>query len=311
MIAEADHPTQSSPATAQVLAGMGVAMIALAFSSIFIIKLEHASVPAAVIAFYRMALAAALIIPVAIVVKRREIVVPGRREAALLLLGGFFLAAHFGAWISSLAYIPIATSVVLVNSHPLLVAIASYVFLGERPSRGSAIGTVLGLLGMAIISGAGFRQVEFALVGDGLAILGALAVVGYFIVGRKIRARVSVLGYVAPLYAVCAAFLLIWILAGGYPLYPYGSEAWFYFAALAVVPTILGHSIFNWAIKHVRPSAVSIAFLGEPVIASILGLIFLEQRPPSSTLMGGPLILAGIYLATASGHRAPANESAE
>lgn len=279
---------------------MAFAVIALSFSAIFIKRLDLAGVPPLVIAFYRMALATLILLPAALALKRREIKTLGRREIMLLALGGFFLALHFGAWIASLKYLPIATAVVLVNSHPLFVVLASYFFLGEKPTRRSLAGTVIGLTGMLIISGDGLKNVETGLVGNALAILGALSVVGYFIIGRNLRARLSLLAYVTPLYAVCALFLLVWAVAAGNPLHPYGRTEWFYFAALAVVPTILGHTVFNWAIKHVKPTVISLAFLGEPVVAALLAFFFFSQQPPAATFIGGALVLAGIYLTTST-----------
>ena len=301
MTANQDEHELRRTSTTRVMTAMGFAVLALAFSSIFISKLERSAAPPLVIAFYRMAIATALLAPVAIALKRREIAALARRDLALLLLGGFFLAVHFGAWITSLKYIPISTSVVLVNSHPLFVVIASYLFLGEKPRRRSLLGTAVGLAGMIVIAHDALSGVQFALKGDGLALLGALAVVGYFIVGRKARTRISLLGYVTPLYAVCSLLLLIWALAAGEPLYPYSATQWAYFGALAVVPTILGHTVFNWAIRHVRPSAISLAFLGEPVAASLLAFVFFAQTPPLATFIGGAMVLAGVYLSMSAG----------
>jgi drug/metabolite transporter (DMT)-like permease len=249
-----------------------------------------------VIAFYRMAIATVLLTPPALVFKQKEIASLARADLGLLMLGGLCLAIHFGAWITSLKYIPIATSVVLVNSHPLLVVIASYFFLGERPSSRRLIGTAIGLAGMVIISHDALGDLKLAMKGDGLALLGALAVVGYFIIGRKARARVSLLAYVTPLYAACSLLLLLWVLIAGNSLGPYRVSAWAYLIALAVVPTIIGHTVFNWALKHVRPTAISVAFLGEPVVASVLALIFFGQSPPLATFIGGALVLAGVFL---------------
>ena len=151
---------------------------------------------------------------------------------------------------------------------------------------------------MVIISKDALSDLQLAFKGDGLAIVGALAVVGYFIVGRKARARISLLGYATPLYAVCAVFLLAMLLLTGSPLYPYSAKEWAYFAALAIVPTILGHTVFNWALKHVRPSVISLAFLFEPAVASIMAFFVFGQIPPSATFIGGALIMAGIYLTT-------------
>lgn len=287
-----------NPGTGPVMAGMALAVVALAFSSVFITKLEQTKVPALVIAFYRMAIATAVLLPPALVFRRREIASLARNDLGLLTVGGLCLAVHFGAWITSLKYVPIATSVVLVNSHPLFVVVASYFFLSERPSRRSLIGTAIGLAGMVVISHDAVGSLQPAIKGVGLALVGALAVVGYFIVGRKARTRISLLGYVAPLYALCCLFLLIWVVAAGDSLLPYTASTWVYFAALAIVPTVIGHTVFNWAIKHVRPTVISLAFLGEPVVASVLALIFFGQRPPLETFIGGALVLSGIYLTT-------------
>jgi drug/metabolite transporter (DMT)-like permease len=291
-----DSPIPEQQNRTRVTAGMSFAVLALAFSSVFITQLERAEVPPLAIAFYRMALATLLLTPVALLWKRREILALKGKELMLLGLGGLFLALHFGAWISSLRYIPIATSVVLVNSHPLFVVIASFLFLGQKPARRSLLGTFIGLIGMLIISKDGLSNAEFALKGDLLAILGALAVVGYFIIGSKVRSRVSLLGYVTPLYAACSIFLLLWTLAAGDRFYPYSPAVWGYFFALAIVPTILGHTVFNWAIKHVAPATISLVFLGEPIGASILAFLFFGQKPPAATFLGGALILSGIYL---------------
>src|ERR1044071_6652286 len=287
-----EKPTSSEPQATAVFAAMFFAVFALASSSIVVAKLER--VPAIVIAFYRMAMATALLMPAAIALKRRELMSFTRRDLALLVLGGVCLAIHFGAWITSLKYIPIATSVVLVNSHPLFVVIASYVFLGEKPNARSLTGTLIGVAGMLIISRDALTatqqsQSSNALLGDVLAVVGALAVVGYFIVGRKARASMSLLGYATPLYAVCAVFLLLWALLTRSPLAPYSAVEWTYFILLAVVPTILGHTVFNWALGHVRPSAISLAFLGEPVVAGLLAYLIFGQRPLRATFIGGAL----------------------
>jgi drug/metabolite transporter (DMT)-like permease len=298
------RPAESSELqTAAVFAAMFFAMFALASSSIFIAKLEQ--VPALVIAFYRMAMATALLMPAAIAFKRRELLALTRRDLLLLALGGLCLAIHFSAWITSLKYIPIATSVVLGNSHPLFVVIASAVFLGERPGARSLGGTLLGLAGMLVISRDAFinaQQSESSqpLIGDALAVVGALAIVGYFIVGRKARVRMSLLGYATPLYAVCSAFLLVMVFVTGGRLAPYRRGEWLYFVLLAVVPTIIGHTVFNWALRHVRPSAISVFFLGEPVVAALLAFAVFGQRPPLATYIGGTLILGGIYLTTSA-----------
>jgi drug/metabolite transporter (DMT)-like permease len=285
----------SHPGRTFVFAALGLGILGVSFSSIFTVQLARDNVAPLAIAFYRMAMATALLAPPTLIVERSEILSLTRKEWQFLIIGGLFLAVHFGSWITSLNYIPIATSAVLVNSHPLFVVLAAWLFLGEKPTRLGIIGTIAGLIGMLIIGREGFTA-EFALFGDTLAVIGALAVVGYFIIGRKVRVRLSLLGYVTPLYAACSFFLLIWALATQTTLFPFSVTDWIYFAALAIVPTILGHTVFNWAIKHVRPSTISVTFLGEPVIASILAFFFFRQQPSLATFIGGAFILCGVYL---------------
>jgi drug/metabolite transporter (DMT)-like permease len=275
---------------------MAGAVTALAFSSVFVKKLEGLDVPAVVVAFYRVALAALLLAPFTLWLKRKELIAMRRSEYALLLAAGLCLAVHFGAWIASLEYIPIAASVVLVDSHPILVAIASYFVLGEVLAPRSLAGAILGMVGTVVICKDGFLGMRSDLLGDGLALLGAFAMVGYLLAGRKVRNHVSLLGYATPVYLACSLFLLMWAGVSGSRVWPYGRVEWILFAALAIVPTILGHTVLNWAIRHVPATGISISFLGEPVVAAALAFFFFGQRPSTATLIGSTLVLAGIYL---------------
>jgi len=275
---------------------MAGAVTALAFSSVFVKKLEGLDVPAVVVAFYRVALAALLLAPFTLWLKRKELIAMRRSEYALLLAAGLCLAVHFGAWIASLEYIPIAASVVLVDSHPILVAIASYFVLGEVLAPRSLAGAILGIIGTVVICKDGFLGMRSDLLGDGLALLGAFAMVGYLLAGRKVRNHVSLLGYATPVYLACSLFLLMWAGVSGSRVWPYGRLEWILFAALAIVPTILGHTVLNWAIRHVPATGISISFLGEPVVAAALAFFFFGQKPSTATLIGSTLVLAGIYL---------------
>src|SRR5262249_47376482 len=168
----------------------------------------------------------------------------------------------------------------------ILVAIASHFILGEAISRRTFAGAITGVIGTAVICKDGLAGVRLALVGDGVALLGALAFVGYLLVGSRIRSRLSLLAYATPVYAACSMFLLVWAGGSGLPIWHYGTMEWVYFIALAVIPTILGHTVLNWAIKHVPATGISIAFLGEPVVAAGLAFLFLSQKPPMATLAG-------------------------
>jgi drug/metabolite transporter (DMT)-like permease len=228
--------------------------------------------------------------------KREEIKKLSRTDVMLLVVSGLFLAIHFGSWISSLKYISISSSVLLVASHPLFVVIASAVFLGELPTKRIIAGTTLGLGGAGLILGEGFAGLNKTVWGDLLALIGALSTVVYLLIGRRVRAHLSLLAYVVPAYAACTLLLLGWAVALGNRLTGYTGVEWALFLGLAVVPTILGHTVLNWAIKHVAASAISTALLGEPVVASVLALLFYNQIPSVYTVAGGALVLIGIYL---------------
>ncbi|HEU4389814.1 MAG TPA: DMT family transporter [Blastocatellia bacterium] len=284
----------------RVYLGMTAAVAALASSSIIVTSLEQREVAPIVVAFYRMAIATLILAPVAIATRRAETVAFARHRIGIVVLSGFCLAVHFGAWIASLKYLPISTSVVLVSSHPMLVVLASRFFLNEIPSRRSLAGIGLGLCGTAVVCWTGLKDLNQTLRGDLLALLGALALCGYVIIGRKSRTRVTLLAYVTPVYLLCSLLLIAGVIVSNARLFPYGRTEWLGFGLLALVPTVFGHTLMNWALRYVRASVVSAAFLGEPVLASVLALIFFEQAPGWSTVIGGSLILIGIYLTTSA-----------
>jgi drug/metabolite transporter (DMT)-like permease len=279
-----------------VYAAMAVGVVAVSSSSILITHLERRGVEPLVIAFYRMLLATSLLALPALKFKREEIKRLSRSDLMLLIVSGFFLAIHFGSWIASLKYIPISSSVLLVASHPMFVVVASAVFLGEFPTGRIIGGTILGLAGTGLILGEGFSGLNKALWGDILALIGALSTVVYLLIGRRVRAHLSLLAYVVPAYSACCILLLGWAVLLGNRFTGYSGLEWAYFLGLALVPTILGHTVLNWAIKHVAASAISTALLGEPVVASILALFFFAQIPSVYVVAGGSLVLIGIYL---------------
>ncbi|MHB9146345.1 MAG: DMT family transporter [Symbiobacteriia bacterium] len=275
-------------------AALAVGVGGASFSSIFIKLLD--GVPALVIAFYRLGLTALILAPLALIRYRRELTSLSRRDWLLSGLSGLFLAGHFAAWITSLSYTSVASSVVLVTLQPLFVLAGGYLFYREGTTRVGLAGVAAALVGAAVIgfgdAGGGSR----VLLGDALAFLGALLVAGYILVGRSVRQRVGVISYAFVVYAICAGVLLAVSLAMGLPLGGYSSHQWLLFWLLAIVPTIFGHTLFNFALGHLPAAVVSVAILGEPVGASILAAFMLRQLPTPTQLAGGGLILGGLYV---------------
>jgi drug/metabolite transporter (DMT)-like permease len=281
-----------------------VAIVGVSFASIFIRWSEsHALVKAT----YRMAFASLILLPLALGTRRREIANLGRRDLLIMLGIGIVLAIHFSTWISSLDYTTVASSVILVNSHPLIVALISHYLLRERVPGRAVLGVILGFAGVLIIA-LGDLGEGTGLLGDALAFIGAVMAALYIIGGRRLRQRVSLIPYVFVVYSATTFVLLLTTLALGPGVRP-GSDVareLLLFLALAVVSTILGHTLYNWALKYVKAPVVSAGLLGEPVGATLLALLLLAEVPSFTDMMGGVLALVGIYI-TARGMEVPSS----
>lgn len=286
-------------------------ILAVSTASIFI-RYAQQDAPSLVIAAFRLSLASLILGPLALTRFRTELRALTRREWLLGGLSGFFLALHFATWISSLEFTSVASSVVLVTTTPLWVALFAPLFLRETITRAILGGMVLALAGGIIIGlseacawnggllcgGAGQAESGLGLWGNFLALAGAWMAAGYIMIGRHLRAKMSLIPYIFVVYGMAALVLIVLMLgAGQTPLgYPLATYAWM--LALAVVPQLLGHSTFNWALGYLPASLVSITLLGEPIGSIILAYFLLRESPSPLELVGGVLILAGIYLAS-------------
>ncbi|MDQ3863973.1 MAG: DMT family transporter, partial [Actinomycetota bacterium] len=203
---------------------------------------------------------------------------------------------HFGFWISSLDYTSVAASVVLVSTQPVFVAVLAYLLFGERTSALSFLGIVVAIAGTAVI--AFDRTVGSAAVfGNMLALAGAITVAVYVLIGRSSRTRgVGALPYSIVVYSAAAATLVPVALVLGVRLWGYSGETWFWLAAITAGPQLMGHTVFNWALRYVEASIVSGTILAEPVVAALLAWLVLSERPGLLTIVGGAVVLAGLYL---------------
>lgn len=290
-------------------------VMAVSTASIFI-RYAQAAAGSLAIAAWRMALAGLILAPITLSSRRKELAALTRGEVALTLLSGLFLAIHFATWISSLAYTTVASSVVLVDTAPLWVGLLAPLLLREKISPPLMIGLGLALLGVVVValsdacnvSAAGLAcppvQAFFsgrASLGDLLALAGAVAAAGYLIIGRLVRKRISLLTYIFVVYSAAAVALVVVLLVSGQPAAGYPWTIYLWLLALAVIPQLLGHSSYNWALGYLPAAYVSIALLGEPVGSTLLAVIFLGEIPSVIKIAGAALILAGIYIASRLG----------
>jgi drug/metabolite transporter (DMT)-like permease len=266
-----------------------VAIVAISFASILI---RWSEAPPEVIAFYRMLLATMVLAPFALRSRNRsDLASLDRRTTAIMLAVGAVLAIHFYAFNASLELTSVASATVLVTSHPLLVGVLF--LLNERP-RSGGLGIVIGLGGVVVISFAdlGSGRVE----GDLLALVGMVAAAIYLLAGRVVRQRVGLINYVLIVYSSCTAALFLIALVNGSHLWPYPVQELMIFLALAIVSTLMGHTILNWSLRYLPAAFVSVSMLGEPVGASILAALLLAEVPAPAVALGAIMVLAGIAL---------------
>ena len=269
-------------------------------ASIMITGAIDLGIPPLTVAAGRLTVAALILTPITLVRSRPELHQLSRRDLGLALISDIFLTIHFATWISSLAYTSIASSTALVATNPIFVALASWLILRERLRVGIWVGVVVTLAGSLLIalsdSSAGHGSAP--LWGDLLALLGAVTVSGYFLIGRQLRSRVSLLPYIWLVYTTAALGLLLVMGLSGQSLLVLPAMGYLLIFGLAVGPQLLGHSAFNWAIKYLSPTLVTIAILGEPISSALLALLIFQQPLQLLQLIGGGTLLAGIVIAT-------------
>jgi drug/metabolite transporter (DMT)-like permease len=254
--------------------------------------------PALAVAAWRLIIST-IFIGVVLLIRRQPMPRLGRRDWGLALVAGIFLAAHFWSWIASLELTTVASSVVLVSTQPVFVALLSGALLGEAATRRQWSGILVAVAGAAVIARGDFGLGRDALLGDLLALAGAVFVSIYYVIGRRLRTVLDLWWYIGVIYGIAAVVLLAAAAAmPGVPLTGYASQDWLVFVALAAGPMMLGHTGVNYALRYVRAYVANLALLGEPVGATLIAWLLpgIAEVPGPQTLVGGALILAGIGL---------------
>ncbi|MEN6369584.1 MAG: DMT family transporter [Thermotogota bacterium] len=277
-------------------ARIAVGLLAVSSGSI-LVRLAPDATPLAA-ATWRLVLASLVLVPIAWV--RGALRTLRRRDLALAGLSGLALALHFTLWFTSLRHTSVASSVLLVSTHPVFVAIGAAVALRERVGRLAAIGIAVALLGAAVISLTDLQSGRQTIVSDLLAVGGGACFAVYVLIGRNLQKRVSFVDYVAVSYGVAALTVLAAALALRQPLFGFRPASYGVLVLLALVPQLIGHSTFNWALRHLPASKVSTLVLGEPVGAAILAYAIFREVPSWQGALGAATILVGIYVSQRS-----------
>lgn len=270
-----------------------VGVVGISLSSIFV-KLSDA--PSAVTAAYRLLWTVALMTPAVLFKKdtRRELLSAPKKTVLLSALSGVFLALHFVVWFESLKHTSVASSTTLVCTEVIWVSLGYCIFLKGRLSARAVLTVAAAFAGSALIAFADSAG-GMHLYGDILAVLSAVAVAVYMLIGNSVRQTTSTSVYTYIVYISCAVTLLAICLFTGTNIVGYGFWAPVVGLLLAVFSTILGHSIFSWCLKYFSPSFVSATKLLEPVVAALIAIPVFNEVPKPLQLIGGAMILVSVW----------------
>jgi drug/metabolite transporter (DMT)-like permease len=301
--------TSSKPALPPALV-LVVGVLSTSFSAA-LVRWSQDEASSLVIAAMRVTLATLLVLPLALSRRRSELAAVPGRDWRLVSFAGLMLGLHFATWVASLEYTSVASSSVLVTTTPLWVALASPFFLGERLTRPARMGVALAVLGSMVIGLGDVISLEGGrlvletvglagrqpVLGNGLALMGAVAGTAYFMVGRRLRPAMSLLSYIVVVYGAAAVILLAAVFLSGDTIFGYSVTTYLLFLAMAIFPQLIGHSSYNWALGYLPAAYVAVAIVGEPIGASIVAWLAFGEVPGPLTYLGSLLIFAGIIAA--------------
>jgi drug/metabolite transporter (DMT)-like permease len=264
--------------------------------SVGAILVRLAQAPPLAVSFYRMSIACVILLPFAWGDARRSWPALDRRSHLLLVAAGVALALHFATWIASLSHTSVAASVLLVNTAPLFATVMSRVFLGEKPPVAVQVAIPVAMAGAAVIAFGEGGSSPASLFGNLLAVVGAVTLATYQVIGRGLRGALPLNAYMLAVWGTAVVTLAALAVAFGTRFGNFPLRTWLAFTALAVVPTLGGHGLANRALRSLPAPTVGLFLLGEPVIASLLAYLIFDETPGATTLVGGAVVLAALAL---------------
>lgn len=296
--------SEGAPAAWRPYAAMLLGVIAVSFAAIFIRLAQKESAPSLVLAAARLSVATLVLTPVVLRRHLTELRAVRRSDLLWATVSGAVLGLHFATWITSLEYTAVVNSVTLVTTSPLWVALLAPLLLGERLTRATVAGLVLAIGGGVLVAAsaaAGDPPTRHdPWLGNGLALAGAVAAAVYLIIGRRLRAHLGLLVYIWLVYGVAAILLLLVgvVIVSGEQVGGLPGTAYLWMILLGLVPQLIGHSSFNYALGYLPAAYVSLVILGEPIGSGLLAMALLEEWPVPLQIAGSALILLGIGAAS-------------
>lgn len=281
---------EQTTGTKSIAIPLAISIIAISFSAIFV---KWSDAPATILSMYRMWLAGILMLPM-VYINRREFKKLSKKDWWFLLFSGAFLALHFALWFGSLKLTTVASSTIILALQPLVSLAGGFLLYRERTTSSAIMTMGIAIIGAMMIGWGDIGLSKASLLGDLLSFLSVIAVVGYLLIGQSIVKKVSHWVYTSTVFLFAAMLLTIFNLSSGEAFTGYPPKEWGIFLLLAIVPS-LSHVINNWLLNYVNATTISMSILGEPVGATILAVILLNERLSGSQIAGGLLVLAGVF----------------
>ncbi|OOE10741.1 DMT family transporter [Fictibacillus arsenicus] len=268
-----------------------IGIIAVSFSSIFV---KWSDAPVSVQGMYRLLFTLFLMLPFTLkhIIALKSITL---REWILLLLSGIFLALHFLFWMGSLKLTTVASSTILLSLQPVFVMAGAYFAFREKTSKPAIIGMLVAITGAVMIGWGDIGISKQHIHGDILSILGTIVVAVHMLIGQKLLKTIPAAIYSFSVFLSAVIVFAVYNALLQIPMTGYSDKDWGIFLLLAIVPTVFGHVLFNWLLKYVTAATISMAILGEPVGASLLAYLLLNETLTFSQWTGGAIVLLGLY----------------
>ena len=281
------------------LLALGVGVLVVSTASVLIRELLRLEVSASTVAALRLSIAS-LVMAIAAFGSLGAFQKISFRVLSLTAISGICLAAHFITWIQSLKFIPVATSTFLVTTSPIWVALFSFFFLKETVGKKQFFGILIAIGGAGIVLSTSPENSVSSegLLGETLAVIGAVSIAIYFVIARSLKEKIDLRVFVFLAYLFASFVVIIWMLIENTESIMIPNDAWVFLIALALGPQVIGHTIFNWAVRRLPATTVSTAILGEPIFASILAWWWLSEKIDPVSAIGFITIVIGILIST-------------
>ncbi len=291
LISSKGLPLSVPVSRARLYGVLGAGIVALGWSAILI---RMAEAPPLAIAAYRMLGGAILLLPFT----GKSLLTAWRAlpasQRAVWAGSALFLTFHFAFWIESLRHTSVASSVVLVTTNPIFAGVGGWLILGEREGKRFWAGVACTVGGGVLLVWSDARMWEGSTLGNLLALGGAVMASGYLLCGRALRRHLPVAPYVTLCYGLSGSLLALAAWVAGQPLTGFSGATWALLAAMALGPTLIGHTAVNFALGHLPSGKVALTIVGEPVVAITLAWWLLSEPLTPIRAFAGGLMLLGI-----------------